>query len=288
MRLRVLGVLAAAVAAVATLSLPAATAATPLVITTTVLAPVYEGSTVSVPLKASGGGLVKTWRVVGGALPPGVTLTSAGYLKGAPAGPGLSSFDVQVTSGAQASAPQSLTWQVKAMEITSPGLGTVPVDQNMRVTQLTVKGGTASYAWTIVAGHLPNGISMTSGGRISGSSHFAGISTFTVAVTDAKHRTATRDYQIEVLPMAIISPGLPQGTRGRFYSASLQVSGGQGTLAWTVDGGALPPGLKLSTGGAITGVPTTAGSYTVKIGVRETGILPNGAQRTFLMIVNQN
>jgi len=286
MRLRVVGVLAAAVAAVATPSLPAATAATPLIIATTALAPVYEGTAVSVPLKASGGGFVKGWRVAGGELPAGMTLTSAGYLKGTPTGAGVSSFDVQVTSGAQASAPQSLTWQVKAMEITTPSLGTVPVDQNMRVTQLTVKGGTSPYTWSIVAGHLPNNIAMTSGGRISGASHFSGISTVTVAVTDVKHRTATREYQIEVLPMAIISPGLPQGTRGRFYSASLQVSGGKGTLVWTIDGGVLPPGLKLSTGGTITGVPTAAGNYTVRIGVRETGILPNGAERTFLMIVN--
>jgi hypothetical protein len=41
---------------------------------------------------------------------------------------------------------------------------------------------------------------------------------------------------------------------------------------WTIEGGALPPGLALGTDGRISGTPTAAGSYTVTIRANIPGI----------------
>jgi hypothetical protein len=60
--------------------------------------------------------------------------------------------------------------------------------------------------------------------------------------------------------VAITTTSLPNGSVGSAYSQTLAVSGGQTPYTWSVNSGALPPGLSLNTGtGAITGTPTTAG-----------------------------
>lgn len=68
---------------------------------------------------------------------------------------------------------------------------------------------------------------------------------------------------------------------GQTVSVTLQASGGSGnsanyTWSWAAgSGSSLPPGLSLSTAGAITGTAGTAGSYTVAVTVKDTGVTPN-------------
>jgi hypothetical protein len=60
----------------------------------------------------------------------------------------------------------------------------------------------------------------------------------------------------------ISPPALPTGTYGQGYSASEPaVSGPYGPYSWSLGGGTLPPGLTLSSGGAISGTPTSAGTF---------------------------
>jgi hypothetical protein len=61
--------------------------------------------------------------------------------------------------------------------------------------------------------------------------------------------------------LTIDTSTLPVGTVGASYSASLQASGGSGTYQWSVTAGQLPPGLSLGSSGALTGTPTTAGTF---------------------------
>ncbi len=62
-------------------------------------------------------------------------------------------------------------------------------------------------------------------------------------------------------PLAISTASLPGGTAGSSYSSSLSASGGTPPYSWTITAGALPPGLGLSTGGTISGVPSTQGNF---------------------------
>ena len=83
---------------------------------------------------------------------------------------------------------------------------------------------------------------------------------------------------------------LPNGCTSQAYSAPAPAvdSGKNYTqtavidatpFTWTVDSGTLPPGLSLSSGGAITGTPTAAGTYnfTMKL-VDSTGLIATQAQ----------
>lgn len=52
-------------------------------------------------------------------------------------------------------------------------------------------------------------------------------------------------------PMQILTTGLPNAVRFRYYNQALQASGGSGNYSWSVSNGTLPPGLWLD---AATGV----------------------------------
>jgi hypothetical protein len=64
---------------------------------------------------------------------------------------------------------------------------------------LTATGGTTTYTWSIATGTLPNGLSLSSGGVISGAPTSAGGPTsITFKVTDATSASATK-----ILPITI-------------------------------------------------------------------------------------
>jgi hypothetical protein len=62
--------------------------------------------------------------------------------------------------------------------------------------------------------------------------------------------------------LAIGTADLPDGQTGASYAQSLSLMGGAFPVTWAIVDGALPPGLSLTTGGAIAGIPTDVGAYT--------------------------
>ena len=65
-------------------------------------------------------------------------------------------------------------------------------------------------------------------------------------------------------------PTLPSGIVGVPYNATVTASGGDGTYTFAVTTGTLPPGLVLSSAGAITGTPTVDGNSSFTITATET------------------
>jgi hypothetical protein len=81
--------------------------------------------------------------------------------------------------------------------------------------------------------------------------------------------TETVDFSVaDPVTITTASP-LPSGTVGDAYSETMAAVGGTTPYVWTVSNGSLPPGLSLSTGGAITGTPTTAGTWLFEITVTD-------------------
>ena len=131
-------------------------------------------------------------------------------------------------------------------------------------------GGTGTKSWSVSAGTLPAGLSLSSAGVLSGTPTTAATSSFTVQVTGGG--TATKAFSLTVnaaaaaLSITTASP-LPAGTVGTAYSQSFASSGGTGTKSWSVSAGTLPAGLSLSSAGVLSGTPTTAAtsSFTVQV-----------------------
>src|SRR5579862_5627381 len=67
--------------------------------------------------------------------------------------------------------------------------------------------------------------------------------------------------------LAISTTTLPAGTVGTAYSANLAATGGVSPYTWSASG--LPGGLSISSSGTISGTPTTAGSFSATVTVKD-------------------
>lgn len=63
---------------------------------------------------------------------------------------------------------------------------------------ITAQNGNSPYTFAITAGALPTGMSMTSGGIISGTCSTPATYTFTVTVTDVNGYTGSQSFSITV------------------------------------------------------------------------------------------
>ncbi|MES2982630.1 MAG: LamG-like jellyroll fold domain-containing protein [Verrucomicrobiota bacterium] len=82
---------------------------------------------------------------------------------------------------------------------------------------------------------------------------------YTVTISNAQGEVTTSPAQVTVNPpLAITTANLPNATVGQSYQSTLAASGGVSTRTWSLTAGILPPGLSLTTGGQITGIPTTS------------------------------
>jgi Tol biopolymer transport system component len=121
---------------------------------------------------------------------------------------------------------------------------------------LAASSGTSPYTWAVSAGALPAGLSLSPAGAITGTPTAPGTSAFTVRVTDAAAKTATKDLSILVTgasaTLAISTTSLPGASQGIPYTAPLTATGATGAVTWSATG--LPTGLAISAStGAITG-----------------------------------
>lgn len=138
--------------------------------------------------------------------------------------------------------------------------------------QLNAVGGEAPYTFG-ANDPLPTGLTLdTSTGLISGTPTglFSGDIEFTL--TDSYPATVTRILNMQVTQPPALNLGASLGPAfvGANYTGSANASGGVTPYQYSVSAGALPVGLSLDTStGAITGAPTTAGSYSFTLGVTD-------------------
>jgi hypothetical protein len=231
-------------------------------------------------------------------LPAGMTLSSGGLLGGTPTSAGTYVVRVRASSSSLPSGVVGVytlrvnppvTFPTSALPDGAIGVAYPP-------TQVPTSGGTTPILFSIVSGSLPPGLSLspgqrlsssfsktnpreagfpgTSGGILSGTPTSEGTFTFTIRATEAYGGIAERSFTVAINGApAIAPPSLPGGVVGVSYSQLLTLSGVFSTApAFQLESGSLPPGLSLATSGAITGTPTTQGSYsfTVRGGVQNT------------------
>ena len=244
-----------------------------------------QGSPLNAVLTASGGVSPYTWAISSGTLPNGVDLSTTGVLSGEPTASGSTTLGIQVTDSlgsASQTATSQLTLIVHAADPLSVSSSLIPgatVDSRFRFT-LTSQGGVAPYAWTIKAGALPTGLSLSADGTISGQPTEAGKSSFTVTVTDSDTPDAQSSSQ--ALSIAVAAAGavsatsvLPTGTQGSEFSGNLTATGGTGPYTWSVSSGSLPAGLVLDPSSGVTGTPTGAGVTNVTFTATDSSVPAN-------------
>src|ERR1700687_4506053 len=227
-----------------------------------------QGTTLAITATVSNDAANKgvTWTLMGAGSLTNQTTTSVTY--NAPAlVTSASSPAISATSVSAGTKSASVTVNLvlpPSVNTPAPAAGTVGVAYT---TSLTATNGVPPYSWSITAGTLPTGLTL-SGNTISGMPTAYGTSNFTVQVKDASNLTATASLSIKINPAAVnvTTTTLPNGIVNSAYSATLQSTGGATPITWSISAGALPTGLALAANGNITGTPTTAGtsSFTVK------------------------
>lgn len=94
--------------------------------------------------------------------------------------------------------------------------------------------------------------------------------TTTISATLAGKNGST-PLTVQAGTLTIITTSLPNGTANVAYSETLAANGGTTPHAWSLASGSLPAGLTLnSTSGAISGTPTTAGTFSFTARVSDT------------------
>lgn len=123
--------------------------------------------------------------------------------------------------------------------------------------------GSGSINLSITSGSLPKGLTMSSGGYISGIPTVIGTYTFTVKAKNI-YGSDEKVYTLRVgeEPPQILTSSLPDGMAGIRYDSRVSVSGTM-PISFSIVSGSLPNGLVLnSSTGSISGVPSKGGVFT--------------------------
>lgn len=255
---------------------------TNLTITTASLPEAATNESYSQTLAEANGTKPFTWAVASGSLPPGLALdATTGVLSGTPTANGASTFTVTVSDSANPPATDStsLTLTVAPLTIATTALANGALGAAYSQA-IGMANGAAPFTFKITSGTLPAGLALSTTGQITGTPTAAGVSNFTIQVTDADGQTASQAYTLTVGGMAITTTSLPNGAAGAGYLQAITVANGTPPYTFALASGsaALPAGLTLSaedssgkpgaasgSTGVIAGVPTTAGAYTFTV-----------------------
>jgi hypothetical protein len=174
---------------------------------------VLPAATVGQPYEAfllTSNGAVDTFTITKGSLPPGLrmpaTYGAAGTIVGGtPTGQGTFTFSVHATPFGASSPSANQTYRITVgpaptLTISFPSscctAGTVG---SSYLQNFFTSGGIGPFTWTVAAGQLPPGVTLT-GSSLEGTPTAAGTFSFTIKVTDSTGEQATEAGSITIAP----------------------------------------------------------------------------------------
>lgn len=240
---------------IATPSLPSAIAGRP-----------YETTLIGV-----GGNPPYEWEAISD-LPEGLELSADGRLFGVPTTPGNLPMTVSVRDAVNNSDSKALVLSVlnanQSVQITQVPLPDAVVGLPYCDPENIVfeaQNGVPPYSWSLI-GEPPPGMTLNAMGELCGVPEQAGEYPLTVRAQDATGLFDTALFLLGVNggnQLAITTFSLPGGMVDEDYSQKLTSARGMDPLSWSLveGGGALPPGLELTSDGTVVGTPSAEGTY---------------------------
>lgn len=168
-------------------------------------------------------------------------------------------------------------------------LGTI--DVNVQNTAGVLIGSPSETVTLTVTG--PSGFSQTASNSSSAgvaSFNLSGVplsvaGVYSLSTSSSNLVGATASFSVVAAPVSITTTGLPNGTVGATYSATLAATGGVPPYTWSIPTG-LPLGLTLNTGtGAISGAPTQPGTGNFTVQVSDSESTPETASTSLVITV---
>ena len=160
----------------------------------------YSGSS-----STSGGHSPYTYSIVSGALPNGLSISSAtGAISGTPTTSGTFSFTVRSRDALGNNADKAGSIAIAAA-LTINGAFANGERNKSYSSSVSASGGYSPYTFSLAAGTLPTGLSLSGGGTLSGTPSADGTFNFTVRVTDADGSTYDKAMSVVINPPAALS-----------------------------------------------------------------------------------
>lgn len=197
---------------------------------------------------------------------------------------------------------------VKPLTITNTSLPSGKVDTAYS-TEISGDGGSGTYMWSATGVPLGmnfsglmcfEGPSCMAPAKLSGTPTWAGTYTIAVTLKTSNNETTSKSFTLTIADNPItIKASLPSGEVGSSYSGGFTATSYDTTKSyeWFISG--LPPGLAISYGecmavagyyclppATIWGTPTTAGTYTIAVGLKLNGVMPFKLTLFYLTIIN--
>jgi hypothetical protein len=214
-------------------------------------------------------------------LPPGITVSMGGEIRGTPQITGAYAFTVvvrtanrmiEVRRGLKVS--RSTASLVLNTPVLPPPARLLPYD-----FQLGTQGGVGPYRYLVTSGVLPSGLVLSEGGHLTGAPDGAlgTANSITLSVIDSVGNSDSRAYVMTVVdasPFRITNASLPDGIFGQQYLVDIVAQNAGSApvsrpVRWTVLEGDLPPGLVLEETVTeriiLSGSPTNSGVFRFRI-----------------------
>jgi uncharacterized protein (TIGR03437 family) len=199
-------------------------------------------------------------------LPPGMTLDATGVFAGTPVVRGVYSFVVEERSSFSPSRYNLVTFVVDGgpLSFLTTSLPTATLNQPYSQT-IRASGGQEPIRFELASPptSLPLGLSLSAVGVLSGTPTTPGTFRFSVRAIDLQNRTLLQDFTLSIPgpSLSLVSASLPEARVNSPYSFTLSATGGSPPYRFSLLSGNLPPGLSLLNSGAISGTPSSTGSF---------------------------
>ncbi len=224
-----------------------------------------------------------TFVLLGGSLPPGLTLSGSGHIGGTPTTPGNFSFTVSIDNGVGVDATQAIVLmigQAPLITTSAPPGGTVATAYSFACAA----NGYPAPGFSLQSGTLPPGLLLSSAGALSGTPTTPGIYSGTIKASNGVGSDASQNFSITITQVpSITSAAPPAGHFSVAYSFSYSASGSPAP-SFALGNGTLPPGLILTPTGLLSGKPTLAGTYTGSV-LASNGV-GSGAAQNFSIVID--
>lgn len=243
-------------------------------------------------LEVEGGTAPYRFQQISGNLPAGMTLNENGRFQGIPSAPFEGSFAVRATDSSQPalSAERQFSLRISAaLVITTESLPPAVVGQSYSQI-VAASGGEPSYTFVASDGALPPGLLLArTNGTLSGTPTALGSFPFTIRVTDAGSRSATRTFTLVVRPAPLtgatvtLQTGNPPANTQQQVDVGLDAPRGDaiaGTLfldfAPSVTPAVDDPAAQFVSGGRQANFQIAAGQTSARFGETEQALFQTG------------